>query len=155
MKKIITTLTIISALSIISVFLVIFLVPTKTKFIKPPFDKNSIKGFPEVSNNLGYQEFQVGESYVVFLCGKVYKTNNKLTLYFTSIKENDVYVKLKIYKNDKEIAETGLIKPGEYIKEVNLNKRVKKGDEIVIKVMSYEKDTYYSMGVVTLNTTVL
>ena len=61
---------------------------------------------------------------------------------------------MRILKDEKVVGETGLLKPGEYIKEVKLDKSLKKDDEITLKVMGYEPDTYYSAGSISLNTKV-
>ena len=73
-----------------------------------------------------------------------------LLLYFTNDGGNLVYLKVRIYKDDKIIGESDLIKPGEYIEYVNVN-NVRKDDTVLIKVMSYNMNNYYSEGVVKLN----
>ena len=50
------------------------------------------------------------------------------------------------------IAETGLIKPNEYLKTVSFNTVPENGSKLIMKVMTYEPDTYYSGGAVSLST---
>ena len=50
------------------------------------------------------------------------------------------------------MGETGLIKPGEYVRSVVFSKVPLAGVEISLRVMSYEPETYYSKGEVTLQT---
>ena len=123
-------------------------------FVKPEFDKNVIEGMPKLGKEDGFDEFEVSENYIIYMTGETKLNDNKLVVYFTSKKSNDVYVKLRILKDEKVVGETGLLKPGEYIKEVKLDKSLKKDDEITLKVMGYEPDTYYSAGSISLNTKV-
>jgi hypothetical protein len=44
------------------------------------------------------------------------------------------------------IGESGLIKPGEYVESVAISLVPTKNTSIFAKVLSYEKETYYSMG---------
>ena len=46
-----------------------------------------------------------------------------------------------------------MIKPGYYIEKIKLKRYVSNSENVKIKVMSYEKDTYYSAGAVNLNVT--
>ena len=67
--------------------------------------------------------------------------------------EFDVWLKLRVLTADGTLlGETGLIRPGEYIKSVSLTSEVEDGTAIKLKIMAYEPDTYYSAGSVTLNT---
>ena len=123
-------------------------------FLKPEFEKNVKEGIPALSKEDGFEEFEVAEDYIIYMTGETKLEDNKLLVYFTSKKTNNVYVKLRILKDEKIVGETGLLKPGEYIKEVKLDKSLKKDDKITLKVMGYEPETYYSAGSISLNTKV-
>lgn len=125
-----------------------------SEFIPPSFESNVYIGMPEVSEELGWSQiFQDGMPYKVGLCGNIVVKDNKADIYFTNISENNVWMKLRIFNsNDEIIAETGLIKQGQYIKSINFNTNINDGDKIKIKVMAYEPDTYYSAGSIVLNT---
>ncbi len=56
-------------------------------------------------------------------------------------------------ENGKLLGETGLIKPGEYVKSVKLNESPEAGSDIRLRIVAYEPETYYSAGSVVLNTT--
>lgn len=74
-------------------------------------------------------------------------------VYFTNSSEQEVWLKLRVLDEDGSIiGETGLIKPGEYVKSVLIDKDVSDGSSIKLKIMAYEPQTYYSAGAVTLNT---
>ena len=76
-------------------------------------------------------------------------------MYLTNDEGNKVWLKLRILdEEDNILAETGLLKPNEYVKTVTFDKIPKSGANIKLKIMAYEPDTYYSAGAVTLNTTV-
>lgn len=96
------------------------------KFTPPPFEETAQSGMPDVAD--------------------VYLTNDE---------GNKVWLKLRILdEEDNILAETGLLKPNEYVKTVTFDKIPKSGANIKLKIMAYEPDTYYSAGAVTLNTTV-
>ena len=74
-------------------------------------------------------------------------------VYFTNSEKFDVWLKLRVLTADGTLlGETGLIRPGEYVKSVSLTSEVEDGTAIKLKIMAYEPDTYYSAGSITLNT---
>ena len=56
--------------------------------------------------------------------------------------------------NGNILGETGLIRPGEYVKDVALTENLTAGKKIKLKIMGYEPETYFSAGYATLNTAV-
>lgn len=123
-------------------------------FVPPEFDKNVEKGIPDVPENLGYSDVDAKE-FIFSVCGKIICENNSADIYLTNPKESDVWLKIRILdKDDLIIAETGLVKPGEYLKSISISNPLSDGSEIKLKVMAYEPDTYYSGGAVTLKTTI-
>ena len=50
------------------------------------------------------------------------------------------------------LGETGLIRPGEYVRTLTLNGEVKPGTPVTLKIMAYEPETYHSAGAAALNT---
>ena len=128
--------------------------PTVGEFVPPAFDSAAMIGTPEVPEGLGYSSpYQDGMAYRFSVCGNVKLDGKKATVYLTNDAENEVYIKLRILDADGNIlGETGLVKPGEYVKEVELSKVLAAGTSIKLKIMSYEPDTYMSMGSAVLNT---
>ena len=62
-------------------------------------------------------------------------------------------MKLRIFDDKGNvIAETGLIKPNEYLKTVSFDTIPNNNSKIVMKIMTYEPNTYYSGGAVSLST---
>lgn len=125
----------------------------KNKFVAPPMDMNAVAGSPsDIDDNLTYQEISVKDEYTVYLCATPKTNNNKLTIYFTSSKKNKDLLKIRILdENNSLLGESNLIEPNSYIKEIGINRELEDNELITIKVMSYEKDTYYSNGSFKLN----
>ncbi len=73
---------------------------------------------------------------------------------FANPQSNDVWLKLRVLDAQGNLpGETGLIRPGEYLRSVALMAPLQKGTPIELKIMAYEIDTYYSAGAVSLQTT--
>ena len=76
-------------------------------------------------------------------------------VYLTNPAENEVRLKLRVLDgNGNILGETGLIRPGEYVKDVVLTENLTAGTKIKLKIMGYEPETYFSAGSATLNTAV-
>ncbi len=127
------------------------------QFVPPPFDEGAVVGTPDIETPeaVGYKELDA-KGYKVAVCGKVTLTGDSADVYLTNPESNEVWFKLRILDEKGNIlGETGLIRPGEYVKTITFDKKVPKvGDKITMKIMGYEPDTYYSAGVVNLNTMV-
>ena len=128
--------------------------PARGEFVPPAFDSTAIQGVPEVPDELGYTApYRDGMAYRFSVCANVTMDGATATVYFTSAEENTVYLKLRVLDADGEIlGETGLLKPGEYVRDVVLCDTLDAGTEICLKIMSYEPETYMSAGSVVLRT---
>lgn len=128
--------------------------PTVGEFVPPAFDSAAVIGTPEVPEGLGYSSpYQDGMAYRFSVCGNVKLDGKMATVYFTNDAENEVYIKLRVLDaSGNTLGETGLIKPGEYVKDVELTEQLAIGTSIKLKIMSYEPETYMSMGSAVLNT---
>ena len=124
------------------------------EFTPPAFAQNAKSGVPEVPSELGWFTPQAeGLHLKVSVCGEVIISDGKADIYFTNHAENTDWMKVRVLDNDGNIlAETGIIKPGEYIKTIEFNTVPANGQEIVYKIMAYEPETYYSAGSITLST---
>lgn len=125
-------------------------------FTPPPFEVDAVGGMPIVPDELGWSEiYQDGMGFKAYICGNVIEEDHAADIYFTNSEEFDVWLKLRILdENGTVLGETGILRPGEYVKSVSLTSKVKDGAAIKLKIMAYEPDTYYSVGSVTLNTTI-
>lgn len=150
-KYLIILTTILVALVIIIILLSVNL-KNKTTFVKPKFDLNTISEIPE---NLDYKSsiLNVNDGYSIYINASPIVDNDNLIIDFISMSDNNIWIKVRILNsNDEIIAETGLVKPGEYLRTVELNKSISKGDAMTYMIMGYEKDSYLSAGLVKLNT---
>ena len=144
-------------LGVIALFLNKNKITKRTEFVVPEFETFNIDGKPEnVDETLTYQEIQLKEDYIVSMCATPREENGKLTLYFTSSEKNIDLFKVRIFdSNNNLIGESGLLKPNSYVRDIILNRSLKDHEGISVKVMSYEKDTYYSKGNFKLNVFVI
>lgn len=125
---------------------------TKGDFTPPPFAANAEEGVPTVSENLGWYTPQAdGLKFKMSVCGEVIIKNGKADIYFTNYESNDVWLMARIMdEKGNVLAESGIVKPGEYVQTVEFDKLPGNGQTICYKVMAYEPDTYYSAGSITL-----
>lgn len=150
-------ISILSVLCILSMIVMIFSIsykPNKVEFVPPKFESAVIKGRPELQPEYDWSEvYQEGMNYRVGICTKVTVYEDVADVYFSNTKDNMVWLKLRVLDEDNNIiGETGLIKPDEYVKAVNLNGNFQDGQKIKLKIMAYEPETYYSEGSIILNT---
>jgi hypothetical protein len=124
------------------------------EFTPPPFDSSAVVGFPAVPDGLGWQELDA-QAYIVGICGKFIPNGNTADIWLTNPEGNTVWLKVRVLDEKGSIlGETGLVRPGEYVQSVELDTVPKTGTPIVLKIMAYQPDTYYSEGAVSLNTTI-
>ena len=161
MKKknyILPALSAICVLAVIGMILALTLGGKKAQqppFTPPEFDSAAISGTPEVSDGSWSKIYQDGMSFTVYVCGNVIVQGDSTDVYFTSIAENTVWLKLRITDEAGNIlGETGLIKPNEYVRSVKFDTVPATGTKIKLKIMAYEPETYYSAGAVSLNTAI-
>ena len=142
-------ITLISVIVILSINL-----KTKTTFSKPKFDKSSSVKIPD---NLNYNDsvLKVSDGYTFYIEALPKIKKDHLIVNFISLENNNIWIKVRVLNSKEEVvAESGLVKPGEFLNKIKLNKSISSGDDISYVIMGYEKDTYFSAGVVNLNTKV-
>lgn len=124
------------------------------EFTPPPFDAAAVVGSPAVPDGFGWQELDA-KVYKAGICGKFIPKGNTADVWLTNPESNTVWLKVRVLdENGNTLGETGLIKPGEYVQSVEIDRVPKVGNPIVLKIMAYQPDTYYSEGAFTLNTTI-
>lgn len=124
------------------------------EFTPPPFDSTAVVGTPAVPDGLGWQELDA-KAYKAGICGQFIPKGNTADVWLTNTESNTVWLKVRVLDgNGNILGETGIIKPGEYVQSVTLDTAPKTGKPIVLKIMAYQPDTYYSEGAVSLNTTI-
>lgn len=123
------------------------------QFTPPPFEAAAQTGLPTVDDPSWNKIFQSGMSFVAYMCGKVTVNNGAADVYFANDEGNNAWLKLRVMDEEGNIlAETGLLKPGEYVKTVQFTTVPQNGQKLTMKIMGYEPETYHSIGAVVLNT---
>ena len=116
------------------------------EFTPPPFEEDVRQGKPEMSADMQYSQVDIAGNYSVALCAKARYENGELILYFTSDNSNEVLLRaIVLDKDGNELGASGLIRPGEYLSSISLVS-APVDTNVIVKVISYEFDTYYSMG---------
>ena len=142
----------------VAVMLTALLWPESTgEFIPPEFEENAEYATPDPDSSLGYGKiYREGMNFCAMLCSKIECKENNAVLYFTNPAENTVWMKLRITDEEGNIlGESGVLRPGEYVKYVQLEKDIYEDTPVKLKIITYEPETYYSNGTVTVNSTLL
>lgn len=147
-----------AVLAVLAVIMIVALCLPKNRtaeFTPPPFEQNAVSGVPEVAEELGYSApYKEGMAYRFSVCGNVKAEGGDAVVYLTNPAENMVWLKLRVLdESGKTLGETGLIRPGEYVRCVSLETVPPAGTKIALKIMGYEPETYLSAGSATLSTT--
>ena len=148
-----------AAVCAISVLVMIaaLLAPGKTvpaEFAPPPFEPNAVIGIPNVPDDLGWTELDA-QAFLFSVCGKVVVRDAKADIWLTNPQSNSIWLKVRILDEDGNIlGQSGLLRPGEYVQTVTFDEMPTDGTAIVLKIMAYQPETYYSEGSATLKTTV-
>lgn len=130
--------------------------PVQGTFVPPEFDAGAVAGKPDVTDQaMLYTELDVAGNYKVSLCGCPSMEQGRLHLLFTSPADNSAWLKLRIMgKNGQILGESGLVRPGAYLPYVLLEQNPRPGETLTVKVISYQPDTYFSMGTANIKVTV-
>ena len=119
-------------------------------FSPPPFDSAAQVGVPE---SAGFGEMDA-KAFRFSAAGELTVQDGKTDVWLTNPEDNTVWLKVRILDEKGNIlGESGLIRPGEYIRSVKLDSVPKKTTAVCLKIMAYEPETYYSAGSVALHTT--
>ena len=117
------------------------------EFEAPPFDDRAVSGVPVVDDALNYREITVADGFRFSMCGNLTLSDNGCIVYFTSSPDNTVWLLMKIYDEAGNlVGQSGLLRPGEYLENIVLLKKMSSNAKVKVKILSYEPDTYYSQG---------
>lgn len=123
-------------------------------FVPPPFEADAETGTPEPPEDLDWQELDA-EAFRFSVCGVFAPENGRADVWLTDPAESEAWLKLRVLDTEGTIlGETGLIRPGEYVRSVALDTMPEEGEAVIMLVMAYEPETYHSLGSASLNTTV-
>ena len=125
------------------------------RFTPPPFDDAAEAGVPPVAEANGSMPIDA-QAYQFAICGELTLEDGKTDVWLTNDAGNTVWLKVRLTDAaGNALGETGLIRPGEYVQSLRLTAPPETTTEVAMEVMSYEPETYYSMGNVTLHTTLV
>lgn len=153
-KKQILILINILIILILIIILLIININKKSIFQKPKFEVNATSQIPKT---VDYENsiIDISDGYSIYIEGIPHIDKNNLIINFISIKENNIWIKIKVLdEKNNIICESGLIKPGEYLKQLKLKQKVSPNTNLTYMIIGYEKDTYLSAGTIKLNTKV-
>ena len=124
-----------------------YLKEEKTGFVPPEFDENAVSGTPQIPEGANYQLLDIKEGYKVRMCVNPTVSDGYLSLYFTSDPDNTLWVSAMILSEEGNIlGRTGILRPGEYLTKVPVTGELRHGENVIVKILSYEWETYYSLG---------
>lgn len=152
----------IAAVVLLSAALIVgVLVYRNTRPYEPPaFDESAVEGEPTVPEGLGYgtAESPSDEGFSVGLASKwVRAEDGSLSVWFTSPAKNKAFLLMRITrkKDEKILYESGLLRPGAYIEQLQPLAELPSGPiDVDVAVYSFDPETYYSLGTFRLSGTV-
>lgn len=123
-------------------------------FIPPLFEEKTVCGTPGDINRDDWRQFDA-QVYKFSICTSVTVVGKKADIWLTNPQENSVWIKMRVLdETGNKLGETGLLRPGEYVRAVSFDEVPKDNTNIVLKLMAYEPETYYSAGSVQISTTI-
>lgn len=129
--------------------------PVQSAFTPPPFEPAAQQGAPDVPAGLVWGELDAG-AFKASVCASLPVQENSAQVWFTSPAENTVWLKLRLLDAQGNIlGETGLLHPGEYVRDVTLKTTLSPDMTVAMRLMAYEPQTYRSAGAVTVNAKIL
>ncbi len=137
------------AAAIIATVAVFFATRQKTVnlFTPPDIEINAVQGTPDtIDENSAYQKVMMSEEFQFSMCLCPAYKGGAVEIYYTSYATNTVNSLVKLYDGEGNlVGESGLIRPGYYLKSI-LVSDLPADSVVTAKILSYEPETYYSMG---------
>ena len=133
------------------IFMLVLLFANRSQvasFTPPPFETNLAEAIPDdLSEKNGYREFDISGKFTVSLCGLIEVKAGRAMVYFSSDPGNTVWTRIVLLDGQgRKLGESGILLPGQVIEDIALCELPIGPMDVVIKVLSYEPDTYYSHG---------
>ncbi len=123
-------------------------------FRAPEHEADVAAGIPSEENMQHYEVLPVREDYVVGIDTTPLYRDGRLYLNVANLKDNNVWLLVRVYIGDEKIAETGVFYQDEYVESITCSRRLFAEDKILIKILGYEPDTYHSEGVAQISAAV-
>ena len=115
-------------------------------FVPPAFDAAAVSGVPEGVDETMYGTLTLNEHAAVSLYSSPILYAGEAEVYFTVEEGSDAWVRLQLLGSDGTLlGETGLLRGGEYVARIPLSVQPESGPALA-KILTYEPETYYSLG---------
>lgn len=155
-KKEISILAVLAALIVAAVITVVAVRANRQpetvigQFTPPPFASEPGEGTPASAEveGLPYGTLTLAEGAVVSMVSDVtVDEQGSAEVWFTSHPDNTAWIMLRLLDAQGNVlGETGLLKPGQYVRTVQLNGVPQNSGIVLAKILTYEPETYFSMG---------
>jgi hypothetical protein len=139
-----------AALGVAAIFLFLYERP----YSPPPYEPEAITGVPEPPENFRYSKIDVMGSFIFGIAGTTYQQEDgSLKIFFANPEENEAYLLCEVISADGvALYKSGLLRPGEYVERLRPLIGLKnEAIRIEIYIYALEPDTFYSVGMVTLD----
>ena len=142
------------ALSLLALGVVWYIRSQTPSFQPPAFDPTARTGTPTVAAAYQWTPLEVTDGYIVSLCAKPVAEGDRAVVYFTAAQDNQVWVRLQLFTQTGELlGESGVVRSGEYVEQLSLTQPITQDTPVVMQVVAYTPETWYSAGKVQLNAT--
>lgn len=147
-KIILSAVSALLAVILLAAFIILTQAPFKGSFTPPAREVSAQSGTPtEIPAESLYGTARVENGFFVSLATSPALVGNELYLYFTSPQGNTAWISVEILDGEGEtLAKSGYLLPGEYLSALTLSGVPTDLTGIKAKILSYEPDTYYSLG---------
>ena len=121
--------------------------PVEVSGFEPPaFDASALSGEPEVAYPDMYGTLSLNDEVTVSLYSAPIVADDFALVCFAADAGNTAWVRLRLLDAKGNIlGESGLLRPGEYVESIALATQPDR-PEAIAKILTYEPDTYYSLG---------
>lgn len=120
------------------------------EFVPPEFAQNAVDGTPDPGevSALKYGTLSLTPEIAVSMVSEfTVNENGEAELWFAASDTNECWVMLRLMDaKGNVLGETGLLKPGQYVRFLKLDNIPRKDGLITARILTYEPDTYYSLG---------
>ncbi len=125
-----------------------------SQYIPPVFEAAAVDGTPDPPKELAYTTLNSQVGYSVGVCGNIYQQEDgALKLYLTNPEFSEVLIMAEVVdKAGNVYYKSGLLRENQYVESLPLLfEKLTQATDVEVKIYAFEPDTYYSMGVITLD----
>jgi hypothetical protein len=128
---------------------------TTTQDSAPQIAADAIEGEPaNLPTSLDFRTLDVTTSMQVGICGNLMPdARGNIDINLTNYATNSVWMRLAAYYDNKLVGQTDAIVPGTYLPQMQINTTdiPDTKTQLTLKLLTYEPNTYYSEGAITIN----